>query len=370
MTSIAFTGDIAFSKYFKNSWHENFLEENITDFLCQSDHVVANVESPMTDSAVSGKTEINHFSTPEAGTWLQKISSDIWTIANNHILDCGEMGMSDTIACAHKNGAVTVGAGKNIDEASQYITLEGDGGIGIFAVTYKRGEFIRATENSAGCIIFNDFKRIKKIIAEIKSKNRWCVIIAHGGDEFSNLPMPYMRKLYRKFLKMGADVLVGHHPHVVQNHEKSGNKMIFYSLGNFVFDTDYQRLQKYSQYGILLKLHFTENDFRFEYLATQVNRTTQSVETTEPPSIFCELNQRNYRLLWPLAAKKFTENFKVAKTSVMPKTGNFNAFQWFKMHREKIGLANALCLYFGKTISIFGIWKLADKKLRDYIAQK
>lgn len=370
MTSVAFTGDIAFSKYFQDCWNKDFLDEKLTEFLCSSDHVVANVESPLTDSVVSGKMEINHFSTPEAGSWLPRISADIWSLANNHILDCGEVGMSDTIACAHKNGAVTVGAGRNIHEASQYISLDGDGGIGILALTYKRGEFIRATETSAGCLLFDEPERIREVIAEIKKRHRWCVVITHGGDEFSNLPMPYMRKLYRSFLKMGADVVVGHHPHVVQNYERIGDKLILYSLGNFVFDTDYQRLQRYSQYGVLLKLHFTENDFQWEYLPTQVNRTTQTVEVSSCPRIFCQLTERDYGLLWPLAAKKFTDNFVVAKTSVMPKTRSFNAFQWFGLHTEKIGLKNALCLYWGKAICVLGLWKLASKSLRDYISQR
>lgn len=370
MTTIAFTGDIAFSKYFKDSWNKDFLDDKITDFLRQADHVVANVECPMTKAVVSGKTEINHFSPPEAGSWLPKISADIWTLANNHVLDCGEEGMADTIACAHENGAVTVGAGRNVEEASRYISLEEAGGIGILAVTYKRGEFIRATQTSPGCLLFDEKKRIKEAIAEIKAKHRWCVVIAHGGDEFSNLPLPYMRKLYRSFLKMGADVVVGHHPHVVQHYETVGDKLIFYSLGNFVFDTDYQRLQKYSQYGILVKLHFDEESFRWDYLGTTVNREKQRVEESLPPRIFSQVTERDYRLLWPLAAKKFTENFITAKTSVKPKTRSFNAYEWFDLHREKIGLKNALCLYWGKALSSLGLWKRASKDLRDYIGQK
>lgn len=117
MTSIAFTGDIAFSGYFKHHWQKDFLDPKITDFLQNSDHVVANVECPLTDSVVTSKMEIVHFSSPEAGSWFPKISADIWTLANNHVLDCGEAGMLDTIAAAQKNGAKTVGAGRNIDEA-------------------------------------------------------------------------------------------------------------------------------------------------------------------------------------------------------------------------------------------------------------
>ena len=114
--------------------------------------------------------------------------------------------MEYTIRAAQKCGAITVGAGKNIDEASKYITLDCAGGIGIFAVTYKRAEFIRATDGAPGCVLFDETERIKKVIKEIKEKNRWCIIIAHGGDEFSNLPIPYMRKLYKKFLDFGADI--------------------------------------------------------------------------------------------------------------------------------------------------------------------
>ena len=313
MTSIVFTGDIAFSKYFKDHWQKEFLDEDILKFLNDADHVVANVEAPLTESLVSSTREINHFSHPESADWFKKISADIWSIANNHILDCEEKGMEDTINAAKKVGAVTVGAGADISQASKYISLDVDGGIGIFSVTYKRGEFIRATETSAGCVIFDDTERIKEIIREIKSKNKRCILIAHGGDEFSNIPMPYIRKLYKKFLKFGADVVVGHHPHVVENYERVGDKIIFYSLGNFVFDTDYQRLQKYSEYGILLKLVFDNDKFSWEYLPTKVNRTIQRIEKCDAPIIFCDLDKKNYRLLWPLAARKFCENFIVAK---------------------------------------------------------
>jgi len=370
MTSITFTGDIAFSKYFKEHWNKNFLEEKIKVFLNNADHVVANVESPLTESGISSKMEISHLSNPNAWERFKNISADIWTIANNHILDCGESGMMETIAAAKKCGAATVGAGKNIDEASKYITLDVEGGIGIFAVTYKRAEFIRATKNSPGCVLFDETERIKKIIKGIKEKNKWCIIIAHGGDEFSNLPMPYMRKLYKKFLKFGADIVVGHHPHVVQNYEKVGNKMIFYSLGNFVFDTDYQRKQNYSEFGILLNLRFEKEKFSWDYLATKINRKSQTVEVTTPPGIFREVSEKDYRLLWPLGAKKFIDNFVVAKTFVIPKTQNYKWFNWFNMHREKIGLKNTVCLYWGKFVSNFSLWKRADKKLCEYIEQK
>jgi len=370
MTKIAFTGDIAFSKYFKDHYSKDFLDNEIKNFFATSDHVVANVEAPLTEGLVSGTREINHFSNPDSVEWFKSIKADIWAIANNHILDCDEQGMMDTISAAKKIGALTVGAGLNKSEAAKSVVIEKEGGIGIIAVTYKRGEFIRATENSAGCILFEDTKAIKQAIADVKSKNKWCIVIAHGGDEFSNLPMPYIKKRYHDFLRFGADVVVGHHPHVVQNYELVDKKVIFYSLGNFVFDTDYQRKQKYSEYGVLLRLNFSETNFTWDFLPTKVNREEQRVEKALTPDVFCNVARKDYRLLWPLAAEKFLENFIVAKTFVIPKTLNYTPLEWFKYHTEKIGVKNAIKVYIGKYISKLKLWKFADKKLREYILQK
>ena len=71
---------------------------------------------------------------------------------------------------------------------------------------------------------------------------------------------------------MGADIVLSHHPHVPMNYEipKEG-KAIFYSLGNFIFDTDYQRSQYYTEKGILLRLDFTKDDFSFEAFGLNIN---------------------------------------------------------------------------------------------------
>jgi poly-gamma-glutamate synthesis protein (capsule biosynthesis protein) len=156
MITISFTGDIAFSKYFKDHWNRDFLDAEIISFLKESDHVVANVECPMTASAVTSKMEIVHFSDPAAGSWFKSIGADIWSLSNNHAMDCGEAGLLDTKAAAEANGAVTVGAGLNIDEAAKPLLLPEAGGIGILAVTYRRGEFIRATSENAGCLLFDE----------------------------------------------------------------------------------------------------------------------------------------------------------------------------------------------------------------------
>lgn len=71
-----------------------------------------------------------------------------------------------------------------------------------------------------------------------------------------------------------------------------------------------------------------------------------------------------------IGGKEILRKLYCCKKFVMPKTHNFNKFQWFKFHIEKIGIKNTLCVYFGKFLSSLSLWKFAKKDIRDYIEQK
>ena len=109
---------------------------------------------------------------------------------------------------------------------------------------------------------------------------------------------------------MGADLVVSHHPHVPMNYEVIGNKAIFYSLGNFIFDTDYQRAQYNTDIGLLLKIKFTECDYSFEPMGIKIQRGPECVIQGEIPPIFQNVQEEEYNLLSPLAAKMFIEATK------------------------------------------------------------
>ena len=89
------------------------------------------------------------------------------------------------------------------------------------------------------------------------------------------------------------------------NYETVGDKMIFYSLGNFIFDTDYQRAQFNTEKGILLKLHFTEDSYSFEAFGLKINRENEHIESAPLPRIFADIQENDYNKLEPLAAKMF-----------------------------------------------------------------
>lgn len=91
---------------------------------------------------------------------------------------------------------------------------------------------------------------------------------------------------------LSADIVIGHHPHVSQNYETFGKKTAFYSLGNFIFDTNYQRIQNYTQYGMLIKINFNNNDYSWEYLAIKINRESATISKSQPPEIFCNISPK------------------------------------------------------------------------------
>lgn len=305
--SIVFTGDIGFDRYMAGRWTDtNLLSKGMLDFFHSADHVVANVEGPLIDAEDNGSHGVFfHSMNPAAACVLEKIRADIWSIGNNHTMDAGVEGVRSTRQLAAGMGCRTFGAGLNEIEASEPVYLEEAGGIGMFGVSYLN-ECIPATATEPGIFRWNDYDLIARRIAEVKAKCRWCIVVSHGGEEFACLPNPYTRDRYLKFLELGADVVVAHHPHVPENYETFDNgKAIFYSLGNFIFDTDYQRAHPYTDVGVLLKLIFTEDKLRFEALGTKIIRGEERITDGPLPDIFADVRAEEYALLAPLAAKAF-----------------------------------------------------------------
>lgn len=312
-TVLTFTGDIGFDKYMDRKWEDdNLLSVEVYDFLKNTDHLIINVEGPLgtkKDDVKEGAAQLLHTMDAEATRFFDKIGADVWNICNNHIMDAGPEGMANTLKEAKRCGVQTLGAGMNIDEAVKPVIFQEAGGIGMIGVGYQRA-CRKAGEDIPGCFSWSDMERIKQAIDDIKKTCRWCIVVAHGGEEFTALPSPYTRQRYIDYLDMGADIVVSHHPHVPMNYELFPGKAIFYSLGNFIFDTDYQRSQFNTEFGLFVKLRFTENEFEFEPFGIKIDRTCEHIIKWELPKIFADVQQEEYQKLAPLAAKMFIENTK------------------------------------------------------------
>lgn len=322
-TTLIFTGDIGFDKYMDKRWDDkSLLDNSIYEFLESGNHRIVNVEGPLyevkKDENASGAKALVHAMDPSAVSFLNRINADVWNICNNHIMDAKAEGIESTIKIAKENGAATLGAGMNIDMAASPVIFNEAGGVGMIGVGYQRA-CRKADNDTPGCFSWSDMDRIKDAIKAIKQKCRWCIVVAHGGEEFTSLPSPYTRERYIEYLNMGADIVVSHHPHVPMNYETFDNKAIFYSLGNFVFDTDYQRAQFNTELGIILKLKLNENDYSFEAMGLKLDRENGVIKQDLLPDIFEDVQKEEYDKLIALSSKAFIENTKKQLKYLRPK---------------------------------------------------
>ncbi len=361
-TSLVFTGDIGFDRYMYKKWEDDeLISQDILSFLHSSDHVIANVEGPIApaeqNTTTSGVQQLLHTIDPAAVKVLNNMHADIWNICNNHIMDAKEYGIRNTLDIAKENSVQTIGAGMNIDEARKPVILDEAGGIGMFGVGYQRA-CRKADVDKPGCYSWSDLDAIQNTINEIKAKCRWCVVVAHAGEEFTPLPSPYTRERYHKYLEMGADIVVSHHPHVPMNYETVGDKVIFYSLGNFIFDTDYQRSQFNTELGLLVKINFTETEFTWEPMGLRIDRNTEHIVREELPRIFTDVQEDEYKLLAPLSAKVLVAATKRQMTYLHPEEfKNATEEQW----KEHFSIELRTGRVPGETLDFFIICPLADE---------
>ena len=369
MKRIAFTGDIGFSsKYFRGTCEkEDLLHPDLVAYLSDTDYTVANVEGCLFRGQGSANKPIVHANPPECLGFLKKINGNIWNIANNHIMDCGREGLESTLQYAADNGVPTLGVGLNMEQAAKPVIIENDGAdIGIISVTQE--ETPEATETTEGCVQWDNREKVAEMIAGVKEKCRWCVVVVHAGPEFCQMMPPSVRAVYQSYLEMGADVVVGHHPHVMQNYETVGDKIIFYSLGNFVFDTDYQRLQNHTEYGVFVKLAFGQDSFTWDHRAMKIDRATQTIIPCETPTIFTDIPAKEYALLWPLAMHDLYENERVKFGYLKPELKDCSDEKWVEFYEMRLKKnPRWQCILDGHRAYAWNFWKLGNEQVHKYI---
>ena len=165
------------------------------------------------------------------------IQPDIVTLANNHILDFGPEGITDSIAALNEAGIKYVGAGEDLEEAKKLEIMEvGGRKIGFLGTSrvYMATSWA-AGENHPG--VFSTYDPSLPI-EEIKKADElvdYLVVYVHWGVERETTPKEYQRVMGKQYMDAGADIVIGSHPHVLQPLEFYNEKPIMFSMGNFVF---------------------------------------------------------------------------------------------------------------------------------------
>jgi poly-gamma-glutamate capsule biosynthesis protein CapA/YwtB (metallophosphatase superfamily) len=158
------------------------------------------------------------------------------SLANNHSKDYGTAAFLETLGHLRQNGIAWCGAGNNSAEAYSPALLDAHGKkVAFVAFTGVIPDGWPATSTNPGCAITWDRNRVASSIRDAKSKADYVVASFHWGIELATSPNQEQRSLAHLAVDSGADMVLGHHPHVVQGFEVYKNRLIAYSLGNFVF---------------------------------------------------------------------------------------------------------------------------------------
>ena len=176
---------------------------------------------------------------------------DLVSLANNHVGDYGQGALRQTLDRFEQRSVATVGAGRNATEARRPLVLERDGIRVGFVATDSIGETPAAGSNRAGTNRLNmpprtgpfDREALDRIGADITALKRTVdtvIVMTHWGTQYTHVPEQSQRVAARAFAAAGADLVLGGHPHWVQGWETFGSTTVVHSLGNFVFDMDFQ----------------------------------------------------------------------------------------------------------------------------------
>lgn len=165
--------------------------------------------------------------------FAKALNIDINLLANNHTGDYGPEAVMETIEHNKKANIMTVGAGKNLEDACKVLYLDTPSGkIGIINVA--ENEFGIATEDEPGVAPLDPFENIE-LIKKVRKEVNVLIMTIHGGHEHNSFPSPRMVKTYRAFADAGADIVWNCHPHCMEGTEVYNNVPIIYSPGNFYF---------------------------------------------------------------------------------------------------------------------------------------
>lgn len=312
MVKISFLGDISLNNYY-NTLYSNSERPffKIEDILFSSDLVVGNLESLA--KSKKGENLLKH---PRLNTkletlnYLKQINLNLALLANNHVYDNLEDGFKKTVHFLKENEIYYIGAGFSKEEARKpFITKIDNQKICI--LNYITEDTNPKLPDNAG-VYLNWFNK-NKVIEDIKGYKKHCdkiFLCLHWGGKVEGGYYPDWEQpaIAKELIKVGADLIVGHHSHTLQPHEIYKGKYIFYSLGNFCFadihcDGNIHKIERGRKTeSIILKIIFKKSNYTVNIFPIE-NKKMHIVKNEE---IFKKLTKRNrifiliskYKLLW------------------------------------------------------------------------
>jgi len=243
--TIAAVGDLMLgnrAEPFIKQFGPDYPFRDVMDTLHTADIIAGNLESPISSRGIA--VENKQFTLRAGIVAAQALKSAgirVVTLANNHMLDFGPLALQDTLATLEENGILTTGAGMDLEDARAPAWVKVKGKTLAFlsySLTYPL-DFYASPRRPGTAPGYAEY--VKADILKVRSSADIVVVSFHWGAELMTAAKNYQIDLGHKAIDWGADLVLGHHPHVLQELEVYKGKLIAYSLGNFVFGSESNR---------------------------------------------------------------------------------------------------------------------------------
>ena len=256
LTHIILGGDVMLSRHVARVSRERkdpaFPLRELAPVLQAADIAFVNLESPFSDRGAIVEHGMIFKAEPEMIGALELAGIDIVSTANNHARDQGSHGVEFTLDWLQRHEIAVAGTGMSAEAAHAGVVIERNGiRFGFLAYTYDQSNGNHTDVDERVAVM--DVLRMREDVVRLASRADTIIVSMHAGAEYSPKANPQQAAFARAAIDAGASVVVGHHPHVTQPWERYGHGVIFYSLGNLVFD-QFQRIE--TQRGALADLVF------------------------------------------------------------------------------------------------------------------
>jgi len=255
---LLFVGDIMLSRNIGEiitRTSPEFPFEKIAAVTNAADITIGNLEGPISNRGMNQGSEYSFRADPDVAAGLKFAGFDLLSLANNHIWDWGTAALADTLQILEDNEIQFVGAGRTEAEANTPAIIEKNGlTLAFLSYTNLYPKSLFAKGSNPGVSAWDPDKIIETTSA-LKHSSDLVVILLHWGEEYETQTRTDQRSWARELIEAGADLVVGHHPHVVQEIEQYKQGWIAYSLGNFVFDQNFDATRRGLVLAVNVKAH-------------------------------------------------------------------------------------------------------------------
>lgn len=280
---LVFGGDVMLSRYVgalaEAKKDPAWPLRGIASLFSAADIAFVNLEAPFSDHGPPPRKGMVFKTAPDMIAALDLAGIDVVSTANNHSRDCGAYGIGFTLGLLAQHGIAAVGTGTTGDAAHDGVVLERHGvRFGFLAYTFDQSNGNYKDKDDRVAML--DEKRVAQDIAALSRHADVVIVSMHAGIEYQPKPNEAQQRFARAAIDAGAKLVIGHHPHVIQPVEEYRGGVIFYSLGNLVFD-QFQRRE--TQKGLIVQALFAGTTLlKYDVIPVDIVQTVPRVSAAAP----------------------------------------------------------------------------------------